>query len=74
MESLDGAHSRAAFDQLVLVAEPHFLGLLRQHLSPRLRTALLAEVHKDLGHEQGPHLREHLNVALSAATAPPQTS
>jgi len=68
IESLEAAHSRTAFDQLVLVAEPHFLGLLRQFLSPRLRTALLAEVHKDLGHEQGPHLREHLHAALDSAT------
>jgi protein required for attachment to host cells len=64
VETLQAAHGRAAFDQLVLVAEPHFLGVLRPFLSAPLRTALIAEVHKDLGHEQGPHLREHLVVAL----------
>ena len=69
VESLEGAHSRAAFDQLVLVAEPHFLGLLRHFLPAPLHTALIAEVHKDLGHEQGPHLREHLITALSAEAA-----
>jgi protein required for attachment to host cells len=69
MESLEAARSRAEFDQLVLVAEPHFLGLLRHFLSAPLRTGLIAEVHKDLGHEQGLHLREHLIAALGAQEA-----
>lgn len=69
--SLEGAQRRAAFDQLVLVAEPHFLGLLRHFLSPPLRAALIAEVHKDLGHEGGAHLRQHLDAALTAEAAPP---
>jgi hypothetical protein len=33
-----------------------------------LRTALIAEAHKDLGHEHGPHLRKHLAAALGAKT------
>jgi len=74
IESLEGAHSRAAFDQLLLVAEPHFLGLLRHFLSAPLRTALIAELHKDLGHEQGPHLREHLIAALSVEALVPRIS
>lgn len=69
IESLEAAQRRAAFDQLVLVAEPHFLGLLRPFLSAPLSAALIAEVHKDLGHEQGPHLREHLIASLGLATA-----
>lgn len=69
IESLESAHHQAAFDQLVLVAEPHFLGLLRQFLTEPLRTALIAEVHKDLEHEQGAHLRAHLVAALEAEEA-----
>lgn len=64
MAALQRAHSRGDFDQLVLVAGPHFLGLLRQSLSPALRAALLAELHKDLAHEPTPRLREHLDAAL----------
>ncbi len=45
---LESSRERGAFDQLVLVAEPHFLGLLRSELSDPVRALVVASVQKDL--------------------------
>ncbi|MBW4706291.1 host attachment protein [Roseobacter sp. YSTF-M11] len=42
--SLDAKH----FERLVLVAGPHMLGLLRAHLTDRLRDVITGEIVKDL--------------------------
>ena len=44
---LSKAHAAGQFRQLVLVAEPTFLGFLRRKLSPSLRRALSFEVPKN---------------------------
>lgn len=48
------------FDRLVLVAAPPFLGLLRAEMSKPLHTCVVAEVPKDLVHQDEKVLREHL--------------
>jgi protein required for attachment to host cells len=45
---LSGAKRDNAFDRLVLVAGPAFIGLLRSALSESVRATLVAEVRKDL--------------------------
>ncbi len=55
------AASRAGdFDGLVLVAGPAFLGLLRAALPKRLKSAVVAEVAKDLAHLPKTALQSHL--------------
>lgn len=44
---LNDAHAQNAFDQLVLIAEPHFLGLLRQELAARVHKSIYATINKD---------------------------
>ena len=63
-------HDRAqgAPEHLVLVAAPHFLGLLRDALPDSLRKLVIEEIHKDLVHEPG----EALQVHLAAMLCPPQ--
>lgn len=45
---LDAAAQSRDLGALVLVAPPKALGLLREHLTPAVRAALIAEVPKDL--------------------------
>jgi protein required for attachment to host cells len=55
------AASRAGdFDRLILVAGPAFLGLLRAALPKHLKSAVVAEVAKDLVHLPKSALRSHL--------------
>lgn len=46
--TLDGARTRNEFDRLVLIAAPRMLGLLRNALPAPCRSAIAAEVAKDL--------------------------
>ena len=48
---LESALQVHAFDRLVLMAEPAFLGLLRQVLPKSLMNRVVAQVHKDLVHQ-----------------------
>jgi protein required for attachment to host cells len=41
------AHQQQRYRQLVLVASPEFLGVLRKQLEPQLTAALKAEINKD---------------------------
>ncbi|HUI26373.1 MAG TPA: host attachment protein [Candidatus Kryptonia bacterium] len=45
---LESGHGRNEFSRLVLVAPPHFLGLLRKLLSPPLIKRIAATIDKDL--------------------------
>ncbi len=48
---LDASRRRDGFDRTVLMAGPAFIGLLRSALSAPVRATLMAEVRKDLVHE-----------------------
>lgn len=45
---LYAACNKGEFNQLYLIAEPSFLGLLRQHLHANVRKAISAEIAKEL--------------------------
>lgn len=45
---IDAARKAHAFDRLLLVADPRFLGYLRQELSPATRQCLAEEIPKNL--------------------------
>jgi protein required for attachment to host cells len=63
-----GAEGDEGFDRLVLMAGPSFLGALRNALSRSLRDKVVAEVRKDLVHQQDEAvLRSHLTDQMFAA-------
>jgi protein required for attachment to host cells len=49
-----------AYDRIGLVAPPHFLGLLRRHVSDRVASMLFLELGKDYTAAGEPELRERL--------------
>lgn len=57
---LEEALAKREFDYLVLVAPPHFLGLLKGTLGRQTAKHLRASVDKDLGMLGGAELRERL--------------
>lgn len=54
------------FDALVLVADPGFLGLLRNHLDDPTRKQVILEVDKNLAHMDAAAIRAHLPERLDA--------
>ncbi len=48
------------YDRLVVMAGPGFLGLLRQALPRSVQGVIAAEVPKDLVHQSGPDVLDHL--------------
>jgi protein required for attachment to host cells len=59
-QKLDVALRSARFGRWVLVAPPHFAGLMMKELTPQLKKHLLATVDKDLGHLDPVALEERL--------------
>ncbi len=57
---LDQAMRSNRFDGLVLVAPPHFLGMLKKELTPELVKHLVVTVDKDLTHVDARALAERL--------------
>lgn len=57
---IDDARRRREFEELVIVAGPPFLGLMRQALSRPTRAAVRCELHKDLVHSPVVELRQQL--------------
>lgn len=47
-ETLDHGLKTNEFEQLIIVAPPHFLGALRSNFSDELKNSLLGEIDKDL--------------------------
>jgi len=67
---LDEARRKDEFEQLIVVAGPSFLGLMREEMSRPTRARVVHEVHKDLVHSPVDALRRHLPA--SAAELTPQ--
>ena len=67
--TLDQAMRSARFRKWVLVAPPHFLGLMRKRLTSELEKHLLTTVDKDFNdlavHELSERLRDAVRVPLS---------
>jgi protein required for attachment to host cells len=58
-----GLHEKR-FERLIVVAPPHFLGLLRQQMGDALAGVVEHEVHKDLTREDGGALQAHVDELL----------
>jgi protein required for attachment to host cells len=67
--TLDQAMRSARFRKWVLVAPPHFLGLMRRELTSELEKHLLTTVDKDLNdlnvHDLSQRLRDAVHVRVS---------
>jgi protein required for attachment to host cells len=61
---LDDGRLQRRYDQLVLVAEPHFLGILRAALSAETAALVTAAVSKDLGHVASRDIARHLSDTI----------
>jgi protein required for attachment to host cells len=57
---LDDARRRDEYEELIVVAGPPFLGLVRTALSRPTRQRVVHEIHKDLVHSPVEVLRRHL--------------
>lgn len=57
---LTHAHDEHAFDELVLVAPPAFLGLLRNKLTKALRESVTLEIDKNLVKQPAAAIAEHV--------------
>jgi protein required for attachment to host cells len=63
---LDGKRQSRAFDRLIVVAPPQFLGDLRGMMSQPLQEAVSAEVAKDPSKLSAHELKDHLRDELEA--------
>lgn len=61
---LDDGRTQHRYSNLVLVAEPHFLGILRAALSRETAALVTAVVNKDLGHVEPRDIPKHLSDAI----------
>jgi protein required for attachment to host cells len=57
---LNAAHVAGKFDKLYIAAGPHFLGLLREAISPGIIRVLAGEITKDITHLDPKKVREYL--------------
>ncbi|MDI1230761.1 MAG: host attachment protein [Methylobacter sp.] len=57
---LEDAHNTNRFEQLLLVASPSFLGLLRNHLSEQVRKLVRFELNKEITMLSVADIRQHL--------------
>jgi len=62
---LDEARRKDEFEQLIVVAGPAFLGLMREEMSRPTRARVVHEVHKDLVHGPVEALRSHLPASAA---------
>lgn len=61
---LDSGRHQHRYEKLILVAEPRFLGNLRQQLTPQTAAMVRASVNKDLGAIEARDLPRHLDNVL----------
>jgi len=66
--ALARSHQAGQFDQLVIMAGPPFLGMLRAALPESLEILVVAEIAKDLVHQSETVVREHLPDGLRLQT------
>ncbi|MES2883736.1 MAG: host attachment protein [Pseudomonadota bacterium] len=67
VEVLHHGHGQQAYERIVLVAPPHFLGLLRKGLNNTVSKLVGASVDKDYLHLPEPEMQAHLDALLQAA-------
>jgi len=66
-EELEKERAAGAYDRLVIMAAPAFLGLLRSKISKAVHACVVAEVHHDLVHQSEAVVREHLPKEVGEA-------
>lgn len=64
-EDLESARMERRFGQLVLVAAPAFLGLLRAELSPSVERLIVEEIPKNITRESPDAIRARMETALA---------
>lgn len=62
---LDDALRKGEFEELIVVAGPPFLGLMRKELSHPIRDRVVHEIRKDLVHGPVEALRRHLPTSAA---------
>jgi protein required for attachment to host cells len=67
---LDGKRRSGAFDRLIVVAAPQFLGDLRALMPQQLQATVAAEVDKDLSKMPRHELQDHLREVFEAQRSP----
>jgi protein required for attachment to host cells len=55
----------ADYDQLYLIAPPHFLGLIRPNLDKAVMSKLIMEIDKDLSKHSAEEILAHLPTAIT---------
>ena len=63
-EKLDSERKREAFNRLILVAPPRFLGDLRKNLAEPVRKLMVAEIAKDLASLPTSEIDDRLGIVL----------
>ncbi len=58
---LSTAEQKGKFQRLYLIAEPSFLGLLRQHISPQIQKTIVGEAAKHLTSSDIATIENHLS-------------
>jgi len=61
---LDEGHKSGSFERLYLIANPPFVGILRDALSHAVAHLIQSEIHKDLTHCRTEEVREYLPPVL----------
>ena len=64
---LDDARRKGEFDELVVVAGPPFLGMMRSELSRPTRQRVVHEIRKDLVHSPVESLQRHMPESAAEA-------
>jgi len=66
VKALEQAQQSGHFERLVLIAEPRFLGELREVMPKSLVNAVVLSVNKDLVHQDDQTIRKHLPAEIFA--------
>jgi protein required for attachment to host cells len=66
-EELEKERAAGAYDHLVIMAAPAFLGMLRSQIGKAVQACVVAEVHHDLVHQSEQVVREHLPKEVGEA-------
>ncbi len=61
---LEGAHNEKKFEQLLIIAEPSFLGLLRNQLPEQIKKLVCFELDKNITTHSNDDIRKHLPTYL----------
>lgn len=65
LRRLDAARRKGEYDELIVVAGPPFLGVMRREMSRPTRERVVHEIRKDLVHSPVESLRRHLPASAA---------